>query len=212
MSMACRLRLLDSSIRSRSVPRPLGPSHSCQGPSWRAASPTPRDDDDLAEVARHFRVQSTSHGHAQGQRLEHVQHQRQAGDVVQPGRRSLRPSSHVVAPRAADSSRTRLSALSDVPPMMPTTSMPGSQTEIGPWRNSSGWKEAAGTWLVSVSFRTASLARPWAAPPPSTTTREGFDAASSKALSMKGPAQASGPAAHQGRPRRRPHQAVPRAA
>ena len=46
--------------------------------------------------------------------------------------------------------------------------MPGSHTEIGPWRNSSGWKDDAGTWLVSVSFSTASLANPYAAPPPST--------------------------------------------
>ena len=98
--------------------------------------------------------------------------------------------------------------------MMPTTSMPGSQTEMGPWRNSRGWNAEAGTWLVSVAFRTASLARPWAAPPPSTTRRVGFVAASSKARSMKGASspQRSGSAsrsvAKAGSPRRAPSRMI----
>ena len=49
--------------------------------------------------------------------------------------------------------------------------MPGSHTEIGPWRNSSGSYAAVATWLVSVSFRPHSAAIPYAGPPPRTTIR-----------------------------------------
>ena len=75
---------------------------------------------------------------------------------AEPGRLARRPATSSAAPG---------------PPTRPTTRMPGSQTEIGPWRNSSGSYALVGTWLVSVSFRPHSAAIPNAGPPPRITTR-----------------------------------------
>ena len=126
-------------------PRPEIGESEVVGASFRA------EDDDLAEMARRVGVAAARQRQRERERVSRVDEQRQARRGMEPAtdEAHLAASPRGPRPRPARSAtspprdappprRPRPPRAAPAPPTSPTTSMPGSQTEIGPWRNSSG--------------------------------------------------------------------------